>query len=114
MIKKHKKPKFIRENSFRKVRVTKGKKIARWRKPRGEDSKQARREKSRGAVPKVGYGRERKLRNLHPCGLPEKLVYNVNDLEKGYAIRIASSVGKKKREEIIATAKKMDLKVLNE
>jgi len=87
-----------------------------WRKPRGEDNKQREHRVDRGALPSSGYRTPRAVRGYHPCGLREVLVRNVRDLEKvgdGYAVRIASTVGRKKREEILAKAKEMNLKVLN-
>ena len=57
------------------------------------------------------------MRGLHPSGFREKLVHNVKDLEgvdpTKEAIRIAHTVGKKKRMEIIAKADELGIRVLN-
>jgi large subunit ribosomal protein L32e len=70
---------------------------------------------AKGRMVKSGYGSPRETRGRHPCGLYETLVYNVNNLStvEGKAIRIASSVGKRKRMEIRKRAEEMGLKVLN-
>lgn len=114
MIIKKKKPHFHRQQSHIYKRVSR----SGWRRPMGKDSKQKRKEKSRGKRPNVGYGQPREIRYLHPSGFLEKRVFNVNDLagldSKKHAIRISSSVGKMKRLEIIKKAQEMKLKVLNE
>ena len=57
------------------------------------------------------------VRSRHPSGFIEVLVHNVKELEgidpKRYAIRIASTVGRRKRIEIIKMADKLGIKVLN-
>lgn len=109
---KRKKPKFPRQHAHSKARVSKC-----WRKPRGQDSKQRKKIRSRGARPTVGYRQPRKIRGLHPSGFREILIHNVDDLKKidleKNAVRIAGRVGKKKKNEIIKKADEMKLKVLN-
>ncbi len=87
----------------------------RWRRPRGIDNKKRIRKKSTGYTPKIGYKKPEDERGLHPLGLKEVLVHNVKELAhlKDVLIRIASSVGKKKREEIRTEAKKKRLRVIN-
>lgn len=107
-----KKPKFIRQG---------GKNIKRlgekWRKPKGLQSKLRQHVRSRGNIPNVGYGSPLEFRGLHPSGLMEVLIHNVKDLEnlnlKKEAARISSSVGRKKRIEIMKIAKEKQIKVLN-
>lgn len=88
-----------------------------WRKPRGMHSKLKRHEKSKGKMPSPGYGAPKKLRYLHPSGLKEILVFNVSDLQKidakTYAARIAHTVGKKKRFDVLKKAEELKIKVLN-
>lgn len=88
-----------------------------WRKPRGIDSKQARKKKAFGAVPTIGYAGPKATRHLHPCGLKEKLIANVAELEKLDAkkecARIRRTVGTKKRAAISARAAQLKIKVLN-
>ena len=85
-----------------------------WRKPRGIDIYF---NKEDGAVPKTGYKRRKEIRGLHPSGFQEVLVFSVKDLEnvdKDFqAVRLASTIGKKKREHIIVKANDLKIKVLN-
>ncbi len=112
MLKKRKKPKFHRQNSHRKKRVSDS-----WRKPRGRYSHQREKEKSYGKRPTVGFRQPKEVRGKHPSGYYEVLVSNVNDLEKinpkTHAARIRATVGKKKRIEIIKKAEELGIKILN-
>ena len=66
---------------------------------------------------KVGYRTPKKYRGLHPSGYEEILVHRPEDLEKlnpeTHAVRIAGSVGMRKRILIVEEAEKLGLKVLN-
>jgi large subunit ribosomal protein L32e len=111
-IKKRKHPAFLRPNYGRSSRSRI--KIA-WRRPRGIDNKKRMKIKYMGASPSIGYGQPSKVKWLHPSGLPEKLVQSPLELQglTGVAIRIAGTVGRKKREVIETLAKSLKLKVLN-
>ncbi len=113
MIKKRKKPNFQRQNAHRKKKVKK----KGWRKPRGVYSHQREKEKHYGKMPTVGYGQPKNIKNKHPSGYYEVLVSCLKDIEKinpkEQAIRIRSSVGKKKRAEIIKKAEELGIKILN-
>jgi large subunit ribosomal protein L32e len=109
---KKKKPKFRRQEWFRKK--TLGEK---WRKPRGLHSKLRMHEKARGSLPRPGYGSPASVRGLTREGYREVLVRNAKDLEKinpkeEMAV-IAKGVGKKKRLEILELAGKNNIKVGN-
>ena len=108
---KRRKPKFRRQRGPARK---KGIKEA-WRKPRGENSKQRVKQWGKGEHPGVGYRQPRSIRGLHPSGLPEVLVFNPSELDglEGVAIRIARTVGKRKRQLILAKAKELGLKVIN-
>ena len=58
----------------------------------------------------MGYKGPKVARFLHPSGYREVIVFNVDDLANvdlnTQAVRIAHRVGKRKRAEIIAKAKK--------
>ncbi len=107
------KPKFTKQYSHMKKRAQK----TGWRKPRGIDSKQRKHTKAKGKHPRVGYGAPNETRYLHPSGYEEVYVKCLSDLDKidaeTQAIRIASVVGKKKREEIIKKADEMGIRILN-
>jgi large subunit ribosomal protein L32e len=107
-----KKPEFKRWMSQAYKRVKES-----WRKPRGIHSKVRIRKKGKIKMPSVGYGAPKELRFLHPSGFREVLVSSLKDLEKvdpkTQAIRIAHTVGEKKRKEIIKKAEELKIKVLN-
>ncbi|MCW4021577.1 MAG: 50S ribosomal protein L32e [archaeon] len=109
---KNKKPKFRRQESWRYKRVT-----DRWRRPHGIDSKMRKKVKGWPASPTVGYQSPKATRGLHPSGYVETRVFNVEDLAgidpEIQAVRVAHTVGAKKRYEIIATAEEKGIHVLN-
>jgi len=109
---KNKKPAFIRAESWKYDRFSLS-----WRKPRGLDNKIRRKIKGWPPGPSVGYKGPKIARGLHPSGYREVMVYNTELLstidQNTQAVRIAHTVGKRKRAMIIAEAKKMNLKILN-
>ncbi|MEM7825643.1 MAG: 50S ribosomal protein L32e [Candidatus Aenigmatarchaeota archaeon] len=113
MVNPRKKPKFLRSGwkAYKRLRKVK------WRKARGIHSKIRRKEKGKPKMPNIGYGAPKELKYLHPSRFKEVLVYNVKDLEKidseKEAIKIAHTVGKKKRGEILKKAEELKIKVLN-
>ena len=109
---RRKKPKFKRQESWRYKRVT-----DRWRKPHGIDSKMRKKVKGWPASPTTGYRSPKKTRGLHPSGFVETRVQSVEDLggidPELQAIRIARTVGGRKRVEILALAEAKGIHVLN-
>jgi large subunit ribosomal protein L32e len=109
---KNKKPKFLRSESWRYSRFSLS-----WRKQRGLDNKIRRKIKGWPPGPSTGYKGPKIARGLHPSGYREVIVHNVQDLSAvdpaTQAIRIAHTVGKRKRALIIDEAKKLELKILN-
>jgi large subunit ribosomal protein L32e len=97
-------PDFKRPESWRYKRLE-----TTWRKPKGIDNHQ-RKQKSRGrpGLVKVGYGGP---------GYTDNLVHNITDLEKlnpkTDGIRIAHSVGTKKRKTIVIKSIEKKFKVFN-
>jgi len=67
--------------------------------------------------PSIGYKSPEHLRYLHPCALIEKIVNNEKEMDeldpKKHAVRIAHSVGEKKRLAILDRAQALELRVLN-
>jgi len=105
-------PDFVRQESWRYKRLETG-----WRKPKGIDSKMRLKRKGYHVMPNVGYRTPKEIRGLHPSGLSEVLVYKIEDL-KGlnpeiHAVRIAHTVGLRKRIEIEKAAKEAGLTILN-
>jgi large subunit ribosomal protein L32e len=107
-----KKLKFLRQVSHSYKRLS-----GKWRRPRGSQSKLRRHEVCKGLRPSVSYGSPKAIRYLHPSGFKEVLIFNTNDLSKidagKEAVKIGSSVGKKKRQEILKKAEELKIKILN-
>ncbi len=113
---KQRKPEFRRYCWNKKLRL----RDKSWRRPRGLHNKLRKRYggKWSGRITvNVGFGSPKAVRGLHPSGYVEVLVHNVKELEgldpEKHAVRIASSVGMKKRIEIEARAAELGLRVLN-
>ncbi|KAK6543111.1 Scaffold-type E3 ligase, variant 2 [Orbilia ellipsospora] len=113
IVKKHKK-RFNRHQSDRFMCVDPS-----WRKPKGIDNRVRRRFKGQAAMPKIGYGSNKKTRHMMPSGHKAFLVHNVNDVDlllmhnHTFAAEISHAVSSRKRIEIIAKAKKLGVKVTN-
>ncbi len=106
------KPAFRRQDYHKKKRTPES-----WRRPRGNLSKQRRGIKGKGDTVEAGYRTPEAVRGLHPSGFEEVRVHNADDLEgvdgDRQAVRIASSVGERKRERIEEVAEDAGIRVLN-
>ena len=110
--KKKQKPQFRHEQAHRWIRVSDS-----WRKVRGIDSATREKRKGRIAMVSSGYRTPKVVRDLHPSLFVEVRVHRASELEEldpeVHAVRIASTVGFRKRQEIIAAADAKLLRVLN-
>ncbi|MBU0907598.1 MAG: eL32 family ribosomal protein [Nanoarchaeota archaeon] len=107
--------KFIRQETSRYSKIGKNrKKLQRWRKPKGRDSKMRLKRKSYPATVSVGYSRARKEQGKVNGKLPI-LVHHVKDLEKITKDNVAllARVGAKKKLEIIKKAEEKKIQILN-
>mgnify|MGYP000409111473 CR=1 FL=1 len=109
---KQKKPEFLRSESWRYSKLSES-----WRRPRGLDHKMRRKIKGWPPMVSTGYKGPKIARGLHPSGYREVLVHNTNEViavdPKTQAARIAHTVGRKKRAQIIAEARAKKVVVLN-
>ena len=88
-----------------------------WRKSRGIDSKKHEGCKGKGWTPNQGYKNPEEIRGIHSTGYFPINVCNLKDLDKivpgKQAAVIAASIGRKKRNEIIASANDKKIVILN-
>jgi len=94
-----------------------GGKHATWRVPRGIHSKTRRHWGYRPPVVSIGYRGPTAVRDLHPSGFEEVLVYNPADLaqvnKESQAARVGGTVGGRKAKLIEAEAQKLGIRILN-
>ena len=105
-------PRFYRQEWYRYKRLG-----MKWRKPQGGQSKLRRHMGWRINVVSIGYRGPKDTRGLHPSGFGEVLVHTVDELKgvdpKTHAVRIAGSVGGRKRQRIQEEADELGLRILN-
>lgn len=105
-------PKFVRQESWRYDRLAEN-----WRKPKGKDNKMRLQVSGVPSIVKIGYRGPKISRGLHPSGYVDRLVCNVNEIEKlnpkNEAARISRTVGKLKKKQIVSKAFELGIKVLN-
>ena len=106
--------KFRRHQSDRKPSIKES-----WRKPKGIDSRVRRRFKGVVRMPKIGYGSNKKTKDLRPDGFYTFRVTNVKDIElllmhnRKYAAELAHNLSSRKRKIIIERAAQLNVKVIN-
>jgi large subunit ribosomal protein L32e len=109
---KSKKPHFLQTDSHKKKKLKDY-----WRKPDGIHNKS--RYHVKGKCPRVerGFGSPALVKGLHPSGFEEVIVNTPKDLDsmkvENQAVRIAHTVGGRKREIIEKKAIEIGLKILN-
>ncbi len=110
-LKKSKKPVFIARDSQRRKEVVQNS----WRRPRGKHSKTRLHHGGNPKMPSQGYRSPREVRGMHKSGLKTIVVQSIKQIGaiKGEGIIIGSSVGLKKKLEIMKAAAARKLDVLN-
>ncbi|MFX1481647.1 MAG: 50S ribosomal protein L32e [Promethearchaeota archaeon] len=110
--KKKRMPQFRHEQAHRWTRVSDS-----WRRVRGIDSTTRQKKRGRIAIVSSGYRTPKAVRNIHPSLYKEVRVHRASDIEdldpEIHAIRIASTVGARKKQEILTAADAKLLRVLN-
>lgn len=110
---KLKKPTFTRQDSHKKKRISRGG----WRKPRGQDSKMRVNLSGYKKSVKNGYGSPADVRGLDRNGFKPVLVSNISQLSNlnpsNEIALISSTVGMRKKIEIINKCKELGIKISN-
>jgi len=107
--------KFARHQSDLFMRI----KNSSWRKPKGIDGRVRRRFKGAIPMPSIGYGSDKRTRNVHPHGFKTVVVSNVSELEmllmhnRTYAATVAHSVSSRVRRQIVERAEQLAVRVTN-
>ncbi len=112
---KRKKPKFLRTDWHKKIRLGRGvKKNQKWHGAKGRQNKLRLNRKGRMQRPKIGWSADAKIRGLVDGVRAVRInsIIELQKIKKGFGI-IIGSVGMKKRTEIIKKADEMELKILN-
>jgi large subunit ribosomal protein L32e len=88
--------------------------VNKWRKPQGIDRSLS---EKRGPIPRIGYGHKNINKTKHPCKLKEVLIKSKSDLDnvvdENIAIRFSSTLGKRKKMDLIKIAESKGFKILN-
>lgn len=112
---KRSKPKFLRTDWHKKIRLGKGvKKNQKWKGAKGRHNKFRLCRKGRAQRPKVGWGAENDTKGFI-CGVEAVRIENMKELEnlkKGAGV-VIGRVGVKKRMGLLEKAKELGLNVLN-
>ncbi|MCR4284899.1 MAG: hypothetical protein NUV97_02545 [archaeon] len=115
MVVERKKPKFLRKDWHKKIKLgSTVKKNRKWRGAKGRHNKIRLSRKGNAQRPKIGWGAEKTTRGF-VGGLNVMGVSNLKEMDnvgKGQGI-VIGKVGLRKRKEIIAEANKRKVKILN-
>ena len=107
-----KRPQFKRENYFRLKRIQTS-----WRRPKGIDSKMRHQLRGKRKNVQTGYRGPKEVRGLHPSGKEIVSIYNPQDLDnvnnETQIGQIGSSVGSRKRINILNKADDLNIHIIN-
>jgi len=112
---KRKKPTFLRRDWHKRIKLGKTvKKNRKWRAAKGRHNKIRLGVKGYSKRPKIGYGENKKIRNLinGKAAIMVSNIKDLNELKKADSV-IISKVGAKKRKEIIEVCSKKGISILN-
>jgi large subunit ribosomal protein L32e len=109
---KHKRPKFIRQESWRLKKLKPS-----WRCPRGIDNRARTKKKGHITLPSIGFKTPKKVRHLHASGFQEVIIHNMAELEqvdyRKQVAKIAHSIGRHKRVLLQDRADELNILILN-
>ncbi|MDP4012775.1 MAG: 50S ribosomal protein L32e [Candidatus Nanoarchaeia archaeon] len=107
---KSRKPEFLRQDVRKKISLE-----DKWRVPKGSQSKLRRKYKGTRPFPSQGYRSPAKVRGLTREGFKPLVINTILGLKKldQKAALISSSVGARKKIQILEEAKKLGIKILN-
>lgn len=110
---KETKPEFVRQESWRYIRLSEN-----WRRPRGKDSKMRLSVKGWPKTVSIGYGTPKPARGLHPSGLKPVPVSSRRDLEnagspEGKILVFSSRLGRRLREALAKEASSRGFAIAN-
>jgi len=112
---RRKKPRFLRKDWHKCIRLGRKKKNRVWRASKGRHGKLRQKWKSHTKMPSIGYGMPREIRGLVK-GMKPIMINNIEDLAKmgdGNIAIISGKVGLKKRMDIAKKALQMNVKFAN-
>lgn len=112
---KRKKPRFLRKDWHKCIRLGGKKKNRVWRASKGRHGKVRQKWKNRQKMPSIGYGMPREIRGL-VRGMNPVMINNIRDLSKvgkGDIAIMRAAVGNKKRIEIVKKAVQMNIEFSN-
>lgn len=108
---KYRKPEFNKHDSHKKKRVASS-----WRRPQGQHNKQRHHFASKGKRVQAGFGSPKSVRGRHPSGFEEVLINypeELKDIKRTQAVRIAGTVGLRKRLNIEVKCEQLNILLLN-
>lgn len=109
---KSKKPVFVRQDAHKKPKIG-----WKWRRPRGIHSKMRLRKRGYRRSVEIGWGTNKKIRNLDKDGLRIRLVSSIKELDnvdtKTEGIIVSKKIGLKNRILLLKKTEEMKIKVLN-
>jgi len=109
---KKKKPNFVRQEIGKQKKIT-----AKWRRPKGIQSKVRLHKRGKRRCVSPGYGSPKEVKDLSPDGFIQVIISNISKMQeldaKTQGIIISGTVGNKKKLAIIEESKKLGLKIIN-
>ena len=107
-----KRPKFLRHETWKKKTFQNN---PTWRKPKGKDNKMRMKRSGKAPLVSIGYRGPKEVRDYHPSGFKEVFVSSLGQLEglDNVIIRINSSVGNRKKIQIVKKAAASNIKIAN-